>query len=100
MMGVERIHACPNHCILYVPWGYFRRLGQCSICSASRYKKNIRSCVDDDIQGTSGGSKRSRKGASINVATVEPQDTTVSGSEKTSKIPFLVMWYLPVVGLP
>jgi hypothetical protein len=49
-----------------------------------------------NIQVTTGGSKRSRKRASVNAATVEPEDTTISGSEKNSKIPTLDMWYLLV----
>jgi hypothetical protein len=38
MMGVERIHACPNHYILYCG-DTFKDLDKYPICSASRYKK-------------------------------------------------------------
>ena len=37
IMGVERIHACPNHCILY-HGDSFKDLDKCSLCSANRYK--------------------------------------------------------------
>jgi len=37
-MGVERIHACPNHCILYRE-DIFKDLKKCLVCSASWYKK-------------------------------------------------------------
>ena len=34
-MGVERIHACPNHCILY-RGDAFKDLDKCHVCSANR----------------------------------------------------------------
>jgi hypothetical protein len=39
-MGVEGIHACPNHCILY-HGDTFKDLKKCPVCSASRYKKML-----------------------------------------------------------
>ena len=36
-MGVERIHPCPNHCILY-RGDAFKDLDKCPVCSANRYK--------------------------------------------------------------
>jgi predicted nucleic acid-binding Zn-ribbon protein len=38
MMGVERIHACPNYCILY--HGVFKDITNCPNCGVSRYKIN------------------------------------------------------------
>jgi predicted nucleic acid-binding Zn-ribbon protein len=38
-MGVEKIHACRNHCILYRGDDY-RALDSCPKCGASRYKTN------------------------------------------------------------
>jgi hypothetical protein len=38
-MGVEKIHACPNYCILY-RGDTFKDLDTCPVCSASRYKNN------------------------------------------------------------
>jgi hypothetical protein len=67
-------------------------LEKCPVCSESQYKKNYRSCVDDDIQVTTSGSKRSSKVASINDATMEPEDTTIRGSKKLTKdLPWC--WY-------
>ena len=37
-MGVERIHACPNHSILYR--GVFKDLTNCPTYGASRHKRN------------------------------------------------------------
>jgi hypothetical protein len=90
MMGVERIHACPNHCILY-RGDSFKNLDKCAICSASRYKNNA-GYYGGDIQGPGDGNKRKRKGARNSVAFVEPADTTLGISEKQSKIPTMVMW--------
>ena len=46
-MGVERIHACPNHCILY-RGDTFKDLKKCPVCSASRYKNNAGYYGDDN----------------------------------------------------
>ncbi|XP_039797630.1 uncharacterized protein LOC120662576 [Panicum virgatum] len=77
-MGVERIPACPNHCILY-RGDTFKDLKECPVCSASRYKNNAGYCSDDN-QGPS----------------IETDDATLGISEKQSKIPVMVMWHLPV----
>jgi hypothetical protein len=44
MMGVERIHACPNHYILY-HGDTFKDLNKCLVCSVSRYKNSFGYCV-------------------------------------------------------
>ena len=77
-MGVERSHACPNHCILY-RGDTFKDLNKCPVCSASCYKNNVGYCGDGN-QGPS----------------VEADDATLGISEKQSKITAMVMWYLPV----
>jgi hypothetical protein len=35
-LQIEKIHACPNDCILY--HGEHENLDECSVCHASRYK--------------------------------------------------------------
>ena len=89
-MGVERIHACPNHCILY-RGDTFKELDKCPVCSTNRYKNNAGYCGDDN-QGLADRNKRKRQGASV-----EPPDTTLGISEKQRHIHMMVMWYLPVV---
>ena len=84
-MGVERIHVCPNHCILY-RGDTFKDLKKYPVCSASRYKNNAGYCGDDN-QDPTNVNKR---------AFVEPDDATLGISEKQSRIPAMVMWYLPV----
>ena len=80
-MSVERIHACPNHCILY-HGDTFKDLKKCPVCSASVYKTNAGYSGDDN-----------------QVPSVEADDATLGMSEKQSKIPAMVMWYLLVSDL-
>ena len=88
-MGVERIHACPNQCILY--HGVFKDLTKCPNCGASRYKVN-----EDCSEGTNTGKKR-KKGGKKNDASqnVEEENSTlaVDGTNQR-RIPALVMWYI------
>jgi hypothetical protein len=55
MMGVERIHACPNYCILY--HGVFKDITNCLNCGVSRYKIN-----EDCSEATNTGKKRKKDG--------------------------------------
>jgi hypothetical protein len=91
-MGVERIHACPNHCILY-HGDTFKDLKKCPVCSASRYKNNA-GYYGDDNHGPTDMNKRNT--AKNSVASVEPDDATLGIPEKQSRIPAMVMWYLLV----
>jgi hypothetical protein len=93
-MGVERIHACPNHYISY-RGDTFKDLDKCPVYSASRYKNNS-GYYGGDIQGSDDGNKRKMKSARNSVTLVESVDTTLGISEKQSRIPMMVMWYLPV----
>jgi hypothetical protein len=46
-LGIEKIHACPNHCILYRKEHEFK--DRCPTCNVSRYKQNDNSEeVEDD----------------------------------------------------
>jgi len=88
-MGVERIHACLNHCILY-RGDTFKDLDKCPVCSSNRYKNNA-GYYGGDNRGPTDRNKRKRQGASV-----EPPDTTLGISQKQRRIPAMVMWYLPV----
>ena len=98
-MGVERIHACPNHCILY-RGDAFQELDKCLVCGASQYKSNARYFSGDEhVQTYANKGKRNggRKGISYN----EHAYTSLGiDDEKHRKISTLVMWYLPVVDCP
>jgi len=66
-MGVEKIHACPNHSILF-RGDTFKDLDKCPRCGASRYKDN------DLYSGgeASTGNKRTKKGAKKVVQESQP----------------------------
>jgi hypothetical protein len=93
-MRVERIHACPNHCILY-RGDTFKDFDKCHVCSASQFKNNEDYCGGDN-QGTGDGNKRKRKDATNSVASIKPTDSTLGISKKQSRISAIVIWYLPV----
>jgi hypothetical protein len=91
-MGVEKIHACPNHCILF-RGETFKDLDKCPRCGASRYKDN------DLYSGGefSTGNQRNKKSSKKAVQESQPPEETPLGNDaKKRKIPALVMWYLPV----
>jgi hypothetical protein len=78
-LGVEKIHACPNHCILYQKEHEYKE--KCPRCNASRYKWN-----DNSEEDSYNNKKKS----------TTPLDQDSQGS-KERKAPALLMWYLPVI---
>jgi len=91
-MGVEKIHACPNHCILS-RGKTFEGLDKCPRCGASWYKDN------DLYNGgeASTRNKRSNKSSKKAVQESRPlEDTPLGNDAKKRKNHALVMWYLPV----
>jgi hypothetical protein len=91
-MGVEKIHACPNHYI-HFRGETFKSLDKCPWCGASRYKNN-------DLYGGDKGStgkKRNKKGTKKVVQESQPLENTPLGNDaKQRRIPALVVWYLSV----
>jgi hypothetical protein len=88
-MGVEQIHLCPNHCILYR--GVFKDLMNCPNYGASRYKIN-KDCSED-----TNTRKKRKKGEKENDAShnVEEEISTLAVDDTNQRrIPALVMWYL------
>jgi hypothetical protein len=66
-LEIQKIHACPNDCILYRGKDY-KNLDKCPICKASRYK------IGRDDLGNVEGEERPKK-----------------------KIPAKVIWYAPII---
>ncbi|XP_066354190.1 uncharacterized protein [Miscanthus floridulus] len=66
-LKIQKIHACPNDCILY-HGNEYENLDECPVCKASRYK------IRRDDPGDVEGEQRPRK-----------------------KIPAKVMWYAPII---
>jgi hypothetical protein len=55
----KKIHACPNHCILF-RGDTFKDLDKCPRCGASRYKNNDLYSRGEEEAST--GKKRNKKG--------------------------------------
>jgi hypothetical protein len=86
---VQKNYACLNHCILYR--GNFENATTCPVCNVSRYKKSYnQECVKKIPKKTK--NKKSTIGLESDDDTFDDMD-----EKKTSKIPALVMWYLPVI---
>ena len=91
-IGVEKIHACPNHCIFF-RGETFKSLDKCPRCGAKQYKNN-------DLYGgdaTSTRKMRNKKSTKKEVQESQPpEDTPLSNDAKQRRISALVMWYLSV----
>jgi hypothetical protein len=87
-LGIEKIHACLNHCILYRKEHKFT--DRCLRCNASRYKRNDNS---EEVEDDSNKKSKKRQGRKRKNAT---PDQDIEGS-KERKVPALMMWYLPVI---
>jgi hypothetical protein len=84
ILGVETIHACPKHCILYQKEHEFK--DKCPRCNASQYKCKYN--IEEDSYNNK------RKGQ--NRKNIAPPDQDNQGS-KERKVLTLVMWYLLVI---
>ena len=96
-MGVEKIHACRNHCILY-RGDQYKDLDSCPNCGASRYKTNKDYREEENAASVSSGRKRKK------TQTKTQQDKRSKPTSNIEvdyyalrRIPALVIWYLPVV---
>ena len=67
-LEIEKIHACPNDCMLYHSKEY-EKLDTCPICHASRYK----------------------------ISRDDPGDVEGNGERPKKRIPTKVMWYAPII---
>ncbi|XP_015619179.1 uncharacterized protein [Oryza sativa Japonica Group] len=75
-LGVRKIHACVNNCILFRK--EYEDLDRCTTCKNSRYKT----------------SRSQSEGLDVALDDVEESDPCKDSNKK--KIPQLVIWYLPV----
>jgi hypothetical protein len=87
-LGVEKKHACPNHCILYRKEYEFKT--KCSVCGVSRYKRSYNHVYVDTI-------KNKNKKMVIGPESVDDETDSDKEDKKKRKIPALVMWYLSVI---
>jgi hypothetical protein len=92
-MGVEKVHACRNHYILYRGDDY-KDLESCPKYGASRYKTN-KDCREEECVASLPKEKKQNN----------PQKKTSKSMSKEKEVDYyalkkilaLVMWYLPVV---
>jgi hypothetical protein len=78
-MGVETIHACLNHCILF-RGKTFKRLDKCPRCGASLYKNN-----DLYDRGEATMDKKRKKGGKKVVQDLQPTEDTPLGNVAKQK---------------
>jgi hypothetical protein len=89
-LGVEKIHACPNHYILYRKEYEFKM--KCLVCGMSRYKRSYNHVYADTMK---------KKIKNKNKTAIGPEiiddEADLDKHITKRKIPALVMWYLPVI---
>jgi hypothetical protein len=88
-LGVDKIHACPNHCILYHKEHEFKM--KCLVCGVSRYKRSYNHVYADTMK------KKNKKNTAIGPESVDDENDSDKEDNKKTKIPALVMWNLPVI---
>jgi hypothetical protein len=87
-LGVEKIHPCLNHCILYRKEHEFKT--KCPVCGVSQYKRSYNHVYVDTM-------KNKNKKTAISPESVDDDTDSDKEDKKKRKIPALVMWYLPVI---
>jgi hypothetical protein len=87
-LGIEKIHACLNYCILYKKEHGFK--DKCPMCNASRYKRNNN---NGEVEDNSYKKSNKRQGQKRKNAALD-QDNE---GPKERKVLALVMWYLPMM---
>jgi hypothetical protein len=83
-LGIEKIHDCPNHCILHRK--EHNNKVRCPTCNASRYKMNYDNANDGSVDNRKKRGRKQRKTAN---------DREEEVNER--KILALVMYYLPMI---
>jgi uncharacterized Zn finger protein (UPF0148 family) len=88
-LGVDKIHICPDHCILYRKEYEFKM--KCPVCGVSRYKRSYNHVYVDTMK------KKNKKNTTISPESVDDKNDSDKEDNKKRKIHALVMWYLPVI---
>jgi hypothetical protein len=88
-LGVDKIHACPNYCILYRKENEFKM--KCPICGVSRYKRSYNLVYVDTMK------KKNKKNTAIGSESVDDENDFDKEDNQKRKILALVMRYLPVI---
>jgi hypothetical protein len=80
---VDKIHACPNHCILYRKEREFKI--KSPGCGVSRYKRSYNHVYVDTMK------KKNKKNIVIGPVSVDDENDSDKEDNKKRKIPALVM---------
>jgi hypothetical protein len=89
-LGVDKIHACPNHCILYRKEYEFKM--NCLVCGVSRYKRSYNHVYANTMK-----KDKNKKKTTISPESVDDEANLDKEDMTKRKILGLVMWYLPVI---
>jgi hypothetical protein len=95
-MGVEKIHTCQNHYILYRGDDY-KNLESCLKCDASRYKTNKDYREEECVASMSKGKRRKKAQQKTQQSSKSMSKEKEVDKYTLKNIPALVMWYLHVV---
>jgi hypothetical protein len=76
-LGVEKIHACPNYCILYCKEHEFK--SKCPVCGVSRYKRSYNHVYVDTM-------KNKNKKTAIDPESVDDETDSDKEDKKKRKI--------------
>jgi hypothetical protein len=87
-LGVEKIHACPNHCILYRKEYKFNT--KCPVCGVSQYKRSYNHVYADTTKKKIKNKNKTAVGPKI----VDDKADLDKEDMMKRKMPALVMWYL------
>ncbi len=90
-LGVEKIHASPNHCILYR--NEFEFNTKCLVCSVSRYRISYNYVYADTMKKKIKNKNKTAIGPEI----VDDEADLDKENMMKTKTPTMVMGYLPVI---
>jgi hypothetical protein len=90
-LGVEKIHACPNHCILDRKEYKFNT--KCPVCGVSWYKRSYNHVYADTMKKKI----KNKNKTAISPEIVDDEADLDKEDMTKRKIPTLVLWYLLVI---
>ncbi len=90
-LGVDKIYACLNHCILYHKEHEFNM--KCPVCGVSQYKRSYNHVYTNTMKKKI----KNKNKTSIDPGSVDDKTDSDKEDKKKRKIVALMMWYLPVI---
>jgi hypothetical protein len=90
-LGMDKMHVCPNHCILYRKEYEFNK--KFPVCGVSQYKRSYNYVYADTMKKNI----KNKNKTSIDHGSVDDKTDSDNEDKKKRKIVALMMWYLPVI---